>query len=396
MNDIILLKQGEMILKGANRRSFEQRLESSVKKRAEPFGKFKIYSVQSVIYVEPASDTCDTASAFKALRDVFGIVSLSLCRSCEKSADAILETAKTYLREELSNARSFKVETKRADKTFPMTSVQLSQYIGGELSELFPNAAPDMHSPELSVRIEIRESAAYVQCGAVRGAGGLPHGSSGKAVALLSGGIDSPVAVYLAAKRGLKVFPIHFHSYPYTSENAKQKVLDLARVLTRYTGSLGIEIVPFTRIQEEIAKNCPDEYGTIITRRFMTEIADKIAYKKNAKAIITGENLGQVASQTTDALRCTEAVSGIPVLRPLICYDKYEITNIAERIGTFRTSILPYEDCCTVFTPKHPVTKPKLDKVIDAESGLDRAALIADAIERTERIVIPADYSVYG
>ncbi len=386
MDDIILLKLGELVLKGLNRKYFEQRLIANINHRLEGLGKFKVYSLQSTIYVEPQSGGCDMDEAFEALKQVFGIITLSRAAACEKSADAILRTARKYLADELSSARSFKVETKRSDKSFPMTSIQLSQFIGGELQDAFPHLAADMHNPEVTVYIEVRDFAAYVHAGGVRGAGGLPVGTSGRAVSLLSGGIDSPVSTYMMAKRGLKIIPVHFFSFPYTSELAKQKVLDLASILTHYCGKMTVEIVPFTHIQEEIRSKCPEEYFTIIMRRFMMRISQRIADMNGCKALITGENLGQVASQTVEAMAVTEACCTLPVFRPLIGMDKEEIVRISRQIGTFDTSILPYEDCCTVFTPRRPRTKPRLEDVESVEAALDINALIEDALNGIIRI----------
>jgi len=386
LNDIILLKLGELVLKGLNRRYFEHRLIANINRRIEGLGKFRVYSMQSTIYVEPLDETCDMDETFEALKQVFGIISLSRAAACEKSAEAILEAAKTYLADELNSVSTFKVETKRSDKSFPMTSIQLSQYVGGELHDSFVHLTADMNKPELVVHIEVRDYSAYVHAGGVRGAGGLPVGTSGRAVTLLSGGIDSPVATYMMAKRGLRLIPVHFFSFPYTSELAKKKVIDLASVLTDYCGKLAVEIVPFTHIQEEIRAKCPEEYFTIIMRRFMMRISQKIADMNGCKAIITGENLGQVASQTMEAMAATEACCEIPVLRPLIGMDKEEIVTLARKIGTFDLSVLPYEDCCTVFTPRHPRTKPRLDEVEAAESTLDTDALVDEAMAGITRV----------
>ena len=285
-------------------------------------------------------------------------------------------------------AASFKVESKRSDKRFPMTSIQLSQYVGGLLAEAFPETKVDVHDPELTVNLEVRDYAAYVHGPSVPGAGGMPVGSNGRAVTLLSGGIDSPVSTYMIAKRGVAVIPVHFFSFPYTSELAKEKVLTLAKQLTRWCGRLMVEIVPFTRIQEEIRDKCPEEYFTLIMRRFMMRIAEEIAELNGAKALITGENLGQVASQTMEAMAATEECVTLPVLRPLVALDKEEIITIARRIGTFETSILPYEDCCTVFTPRHPRTKPRVADVIEAEKELDIDGLVKEAVANIERVVL--------
>ncbi len=386
--DIILLKQGEIVLKGLNHKGFELKLLGNIRRKLRPFGDFNVYAVQSTVYVEPRADDCDMDGAFEALKYVFGIVSLSRAAACEKDPDAIFKMAADYLGGAMRAAKSFKVESKRADKSFPMTSIQLSQYVGGLLSEQFPDTKVDVHDPELTVNIEIRDYAAYVHGVPTPGAGGLPVGANGRVVSLLSGGIDSPVSTYLAAKRGVAVIPVHFFSFPYTSELAKEKVIKLAQLLQPWCGRLILEVVPFTRIQEEIREKCPDEYFTVIMRRFMMRIAQKVADYNGCSAIITGENLGQVASQTMEAMMCTEACSRVPVLRPLICSDKTEIVDIARRIGTFDTSILPYEDCCTVFTPRHPRTHPKLEDVEAAEAALDIDALVEEAFKGIERIAI--------
>lgn len=385
MREIILLKQGEVILKGLNRRSFEMRLEGGVRRSLAPFGEFEVRSSQSVIYAVPQGD-CDMDGAFAAAQNVFGIVTLSRAMPCEKNIDAIFATARDYLAREMAAARTFKVETKRADKRFPMSSIAVSQDVGGRLSDEFPDVGVDVHKPELVVTVEIREDFAFIHGNPVRGAGGLPAGSAGRVVSLLSGGIDSPVATYLAARRGAEIVPVHFFSYPYTSEQAKEKVLQLAQILTKYCGRMSVRIVPFTRIQEQIAEHCPEEYGTIITRRFMMAISSIIAEKSGSAAVVTGENLGQVASQTLESIAVTEDASTVPVLRPLITFDKREITEIAVKIGTFETSILPFEDCCTVFTPRRPSTKPRLDKIRAAEQKLDWDGLIAEAVAGIERI----------
>ena len=386
MNDIILLKQGEMFLKGLNKKFFEQKLVSNIARTLKPLGDFKVYCLQSTLYVEPENDSCDMDAAFRALTRVFGIAALSRAAACEKNEDAIFERAKDYLSDAMTRVKSFKVETKRSDKSFHMTSIQLSQYVGGLLAEAFPDTKVDVHSPELIVHVEVRDYAAYVHADPTPGAGGMPVGSNGRAVTLLSGGIDSPVSSYMIARRGIKLIPIHFFSFPYTSEAAKEKVIELARILSGWCGSMGVEVVPFTHIQEEIRGKCPEEYFTIIMRRFMMRIAERIARQNGCKAIVTGENLGQVASQTMEAMACTQAVTDLPVLQPLVGMDKEEIIETARRIGTFETSILPYEDCCTVFTPRHPKTKPRLPDVAEAEKQLDIEALVEEAVSGTERI----------
>ncbi len=388
MNDILLLKQGEIVLKGMNRKYFEQKLISNINRRLSRIGKFRVYSVQSTIYAEPLSDDIDMDAAEEAMKKTFGIISMSRAAACAKDKDVILAAAKEYLHDQLMAASSFKVESKRSDKTFPMTSIELSQYVGGELDDAYPHLKVDVHEPELTVNIEVRDYAAYVHGNKLPAAGGLPVGVGGRAVSLLSGGIDSPVSTYMMAKRGVMIIPVHFFSFPYTSELAKGKVIDLARELLDYCGRLTLQVVPFTHIQEEIRDKCPEEYFTLVMRRFMMKIADKIALDNGCGAIITGENLGQVASQTMQAIGVTNAAASVPVLRPLIGMDKEEIVTVARKIGTFDTSILPYEDCCTVFTPRHPRTKPTLDEVLEVEQALDCEALIAEAIANTENIKI--------
>ena len=388
MKEIILLKLGEIVLKGLNRRAFEQKLLNNVKRRLAAIGNFKAYCLQSIIYVEPLDDSADIDLAFEALGKVFGIIKMSRAAECEKDKDAIVALAKTYLKDDMEKAKSFKVESKRSDKSFPMTSIELSQYVGGELAEAFPDTAVDVHDPELTVTVEVRDIAAYVHAAPMSGAGGMPVGSNGVAVSLLSGGIDSPVSTYMIARRGVRLIPVHFFSFPYTSEQAKEKVVELASLLTAYCGKMTIEVVPFTHIQEEIRDKCPEEYFTLIMRRFMMRIAERIARDNGAKAIVTGENLGQVASQTMEAMASTQSVINMPVLQPLIGMDKEEIIAIARKIGTFETSILPYEDCCTVFTPRHPKTHPKLSEVAAAESVMDVDALVEEALAGIERITV--------
>ena len=388
MNEIILLKLGELVLKGLNRRSFEDKLQANLHRRLHPFGQFRVYTRQSATYVEPMQDSCDVEGAYEALKKVFGIVGLSLARPCEKDKDAILAAAQEFLGDKLRAARTFKVETKRADKTFPMTSIQLSQYVGGELHERYPNLTVDVHHPELTVFLEVRDYSAYVHASPEPGAGGLPVGINGRAAALLSGGIDSPVAAYMIAKRGVALDMVHFFSYPYTSQQAKDKVLELARLLTPYTGQLTVHVVPFTAIQEELRRSCPEELFTIVMRRFMMRISQKVAARCGAKALVTGESLGQVASQTMDAMHVTGAVVNLPVLRPVVGMDKEEIVQISRKIGTYDTSILPYEDCCTVFTPRHPRLRPVLGEVEHAEEALDIDGMVQAAVDGIERIQI--------
>ena len=384
MHEMILCKLGEVVLKGLNRRSFEDKLMSNIRRRVSKCGSFRIYSKQSTIYVEPQSGACDVEAAYDACRKVFGIICVSKAVPCEKNVQAIIATAKEYLADSMRSARSFKVEGKRADKTFPLTSIQLSQQVGGALHQAFPACAVDVHDPELTVHIEIRDEQAYVHGPSEAAAGGLPLGMGGTAVSLLSGGIDSPVSSYMIAKRGVNLEMVHFFSPPYTSEAAKEKVLSLAKLLVPWCGRMTVQLVPFTEIQEEIRRSCPEEYFTLIMRRFMMRIAQRAADQIHARALVTGENLGQVASQTIEALGVTEEVTTLPVLRPLIGMDKEEIIRLSRRIGTFDTSILPYEDCCTVFTPRHPRTRPQLDEVRAAESVLDIEGLVDRAMKGRE------------
>lgn len=386
MDEIILLKLGELVLKGLNRRSFEDKLIANARRRLKDLGKFRVYTKQSTMYVEPQDEDCDLEGAWTAMTRLFGVVGLSRARACNKTADAILETAKEYLGEKLQTAKTFKVESKRADKTFPMTSIQLSQYVGGELHDMYPHLQVDVHHPELTIHLEVRDYAAYVHADPEPGAGGLPVGIGGRAVSLLSGGIDSPVASWMIAKRGIALEMVHFFSYPYTSLEAKEKVLDLARLLTPWCGHMMVHVVPFTEIQEELRRSCPEELFTVLMRRFMMRIAEQVAQRCDAGAIVTGESLGQVASQTMEAMRATTAVCSLPVLRPVVGMDKEEIVRVARKIGTFDTSILPYEDCCTVFTPRHPRLRPLPGELEAAEAALDIEGLVQAAVEHIERV----------
>ena len=386
MHEIILCKLGEIVLKGLNRHSFEMKLMSNIRRRTQRYGKFKIYSRQSTIYVEPVEETCDLDAAYDACKKVFGIITIARAVPCAKEKEAIFNTAKEYLAPALLAAKSFKVESKRSDKSFPMGSIQLSQWVGGALHDAFPHLTVDVHHPELTVYVEVREDAAYVHGPAEAAAGGLPLGMGGHAVSLLSGGIDSPVSSYMIAKRGVQLEMIHFASPPYTSELAREKVLKLAQELTPWCGRLAVFIIPFTEIQEEIRRKCPEDHFTLIMRRFMMRLGDRLAHELACKAIVTGESLGQVASQTIQALVVSDDVATLPVLRPLIGMDKEEIVRIARHVGTFDTSILPYEDCCTVFTPRHPKTKPNLEEVREYEAALDIDALCDKALAGREMI----------
>ena len=388
MNEIILLKLGEVVLKGLNRRSFEDKLASNIRRRIQHCGNFQVASKQSTIYVEPQSDSCDLDSAYAACKQVFGVIAATRARACPKDKDAIFHCAQNYLDQELKAVKTFKVETKRADKHFPMNSMEISQYVGGLLHDAYPHLKVDVHNPELCVHVEVREKAAYVHGPSQPGAGGLPIGMGGTAVSLLSGGIDSPVASYMIAKRGVQLELVHFYSPPYTSLQARDKVVKLAQELAPWCGRMKLHIVPFTEIQEEIRRACPEDHFTLIMRRFMMRLAEEVARRTGAKALVTGECLGQVASQTMDALTVSDEVCSLPVLRPVIGMDKQEIVLISRKIGTFNTSILPFEDCCTVFTPRHPKTHPHLDEVREYEKALDVTGLVKKALAGIERITI--------
>ena len=389
MNDIILLKLGELVLKGLNRHNFEEKLMSNARRRLQSCGgRFKVTTKQSITYVEPLEDACDMDRAFEAMKMVFGAAGVCRCRACEKDKDVMLSAIQEFLAPQLAAAKTFKVECKRSDKAFPLNSIQLAQYLGGELDELYPHLTAEMHHPDLTVYVEVRDDAAFIHGNTEQGAGGLPVGMAGKAVSLLSGGIDSPVASWMMAKRGLSLEMVHYFSYPYTSEEAKQKVLDLAKILTPWIGRTVVHVVPFTAIQEELRRSCPEELFTILMRRFMMRIAAAVAERTGAGALVTGESLGQVASQTMEAMQCTGGAIDLPVFRPVIGMDKEEIIRISRRINTFETSILPYEDCCTVFTPRHPKLKPTIAECEAAEANLDVEGLVNAAVDGIERVFI--------
>ena len=388
MNEMILLKLGEVVLKGLNRRTFEDKLLANIRRRLQHCGDFHVYSKQSTVYVEPKGPECDLDGAFSACRQVFGVIAVTRALPCPKDKDAIFHCARNYLDKELREAKTFKVETRRSDKHFPMNSMEISQYVGGLLHDAYPHLKVDVHAPELCVHVEVREKAAYVHAPSQPGAGGLPTGMGGTAVSLLSGGIDSPVACHMIAKRGVKLELVHFYSPPYTSVQAKEKVVALAKLLAPWCGRMKLHVVPFTEIQEAIRANCPEDHFTLIMRRFMMRLAQGVAARTGAKALVTGESLGQVASQTMDALTVSDQVCTMPVLRPVIGMDKAEIVRLARQIGTFETSILPYEDCCTVFTPRHPRTHPVLADVLEYEKALDIDGLVERALAGVERITI--------
>ncbi len=386
--EVILIKNGELALKGLNRSTFEEVLIKNLRWRLKPLGAFTFRKAQSTIYIEPQDESVDWDEVSERVAKVFGLSAFSRARVVDKDLTAICEAAATYLSEALEDAKTFKVEAKRADKRFPLTSPQLCAQVGEYLLERYPHLTVDVHTPEVTVWVEIRDFAAYVHGPQLPGAGGMPVGTGGKAAILLSGGIDSPVAAYMMAKRGIELAAVHFASPPYTSERAELKVKTLLQQVGEYAGHTTLYIVPFTRIQEEIGKHCPEELFTLIMRRFMMKIASRIAEDKGCGALITGESVGQVASQTIGAIQCTDAVATLPVFRPVIGMDKEEIIAIARRIGTFETSIQPYEDCCTVFTPRHPRTRPRVEELEQAEQKLPVDELIEEAIAgvRTERM----------
>ena len=383
MKEIILCKYGEIALKGLNKSTFESMMMKSIRRRLKKFGEMKITKAQSTVYIEPLSEEIDVDEVVERLSKIFGII--KLCRSCvlEKSMDAILGDSIGYLREQLESARTFKVDAKRSDKKFPYKSPEICIELGGKILQEFTHLKVDVHDPDVTVMVEVRESNAYVYAGKLDGAGGIPVGSSGKALLLLSGGIDSPVAGYMMAKRGAVIDAVHFEAPPYTSDRARMKVEQLAKIITDYCGDIAFYCVPFTEIQETLRDKCPEEYFTILMRRLMMEIAQRLAEKNGAQALVTGESLGQVASQTMYAMVCTDAACRLPVFRPCIGLDKTEIIETARKIDTFETSILPYEDCCTVFTPKHPKTRPSLEAVQKAQALCDWEGMIQQAVENT-------------
>ncbi len=388
MKEILLCKQGELVLKGLNRKWFEDLLSKRLKECLKPYGNFKIYASQSTTYVEATDDLADIDGAFEAALKVFGFVSVSRAVVCEKNIEDIKQKAAQYLPKFFEGKTTFKAEARRSDKKFPLTSPQLAAEVGGAVLEVLPELKVKMDNPDITIRIELRETNAYIHAGAVKGAGGMPVGSNGKAMLLLSGGIDSPVAGYMMAKRGLTIDAIHFESFPYTSERAKEKVLQLARLVAIYSGNIYLNVISLTHIQEELKRLCDEEYFTLLLRRFMMRLAEKIANLNKCHALITGESLGQVASQTLAALNVTDSVVNMPVFRPCIGMDKEEIITISRKINTFETSILPYEDCCTVFTPKHPKTRPEISQILEQEKKLNIEALEKEAIESLQTIKI--------
>ena len=381
IKEILLCKYGELILKGANRGFFEDKLCKELRYRAKKFGNFNISRSQSTIMVEPLDDDADIDGMFEAARKVFGIAAVSRCAVAEKNMESISDITRRYIPDFLRDKKTFKVEAKRSDKNFPLDSPAISREIGGVILSCLPRLRVNVHEPDVVVKVEVRERAAYIHAGQFKGAGGMPVGSNGKGLLLLSGGIDSPVAGYMIAKRGIKIEALYFESFPYTSEQAREKVFDLAKKISAYTGSITVHVVSLTEIQEELVRKCDEDYFTLLLRRFMMRLAKKVANKYECPALITGESLGQVASQTIEAISVTNPIAEMPVFRPCIGMDKEEIITISRHIGTFDISILPYEDCCTVFTPKHPRTRPELAKVEAQEEKLDIDALVERAFD---------------
>ncbi len=390
--EILLCKYGEIVLKGANRKYFEDVLCREIRHRAAAYGDFEVYRAQSTIYIEPKDELADIDGMFASACKVFGIVAVQRAAVCKKNMDDIKRVAQEYIPQFLESKKTFKVEAKRSDKAFPLDSMELAREVGGYILESCPKIKVDVHNPDTVVRVEIREFGAYLSAGSFKGAGGMPVGTSGRGLLLLSGGIDSPVAGYMMAKRGVKIEALHFESFPYTSERAREKVLELASILAEYAGEVRVHIVSLTHIQEELVKNCEEDYFTLLLRRFMMKIAERVAAYKGCSALITGESLAQVASQTMQALCVTDSAVDIPVFRPCIGMDKEEIVTISRKMGAFETSIQPYEDCCTVFTPRHPKTKPEMEKVLAQAAKVDFDALADEAFESLYTVNIEARY----
>ena len=391
MKEVILCKYGEVVLKGANRSDFEAKMLKDLRNRARRVGNFNIFYSQSTVFIEPMDE--DSIDRIDEMTDqakhVFGFVGVTRAAACKKDMDEILRVVKEYIPARLTGMRTFKADAKRSDKRFPLSSPEIAGEVGAAVLEAMGGKIKvDLYNPDIVVRVEVREKEAYVHAGQEKGAGGIPYGSSGRGLLLLSGGIDSPVAGFMMAKRGVQLEAIHFESFPYTSERAKEKVLELARILTDYTSKIRVHIISLTHIQEMIRDNCDEDYFTLLLRRYMMALSVRLAHDYDCDAIITGESLGQVASQTMKAINVTNALSDIPVYRPLIGMDKDEIIKISRRIGTYDTSVLPFEDCCTVFTPRHPRTRPELAKVIEEESKLDFNALVDEAYATRQTLTI--------
>lgn len=392
MKEVLLCKYGEIVLKGANRKYFEDMLCRQLRRKAKAHGEFEIYRSQSTIYIDPKNEAADIDGMMRDAGKVFGIVAICRAAVCEKNMESILETVRTYIPPYLEGKKTFKVESKRSDKHFPLDSMQISAEAGGAVLSACPRMRVDVRNPEVTVKVEVREFGAYVHAGPRKGAGGMPVGSNGRGLLLLSGGIDSPVAGYMMAKRGLEIEAIHFESFPYTSEMARDKVLRLAQIVSEYNDDkMIVHVVSLTHVQEELVKHCEEDYFTLLLRRFMMKIADRVAERFKCVALITGESLGQVASQTAEAMAVTNPMASRPVYRPCVGLDKEEIIEISRKIGTFETSIEPFEDCCTVFTPRHPRTRPELAKVEAQEEKIDFDALVEEALAGMYRVKVHPD-----
>ncbi len=379
IQEVILCKFGEVVLKGANRQSFESQLIKELRRRASPNGAFKTYYKQSTVYIEPLDDMCDMDGMYDAAKKVFGIVGVNRAAVCEKNMDSIIALAREYLPEKLAGKRTFKVDAKRSDKRFPLKSPEISREIGGVILSTVRGIKVDVHNPDVTVTVEVRDDHAYIRAGQEPGAGGLPLRSAGRGLLLLSGGIDSPVAGCMMAKRGMEIEALHFESFPYTSERAKEKVMQLAQQMCEFCSKIHVHVISLTHIQEELRDNCQEDYFTILLRIFMMRLSERCAREYKCHALITGESLGQVASQTLAAIEVTDSVVRMPVFRPCIGLDKNEIIIQARHYGTFDTSILPYEDCCTVFTPRHPKTQPRIEDVMRELDKVDVDALLEEA-----------------
>ena len=379
IQEVILCKFGEVVLKGANRQSFEAQLIKELRRRATPHGVFKIYYKQSIVYIEPTDELCDMDGMVESAKRVFGIVGVTRAAVCEKNMDSIIAKVREYLPEKLAGKRTFKVDAKRADKRFPLKSPEISREVGGVILATVRGIKVDVHNPDVTVTVEVRDDNAYIRAGQEPGAGGLPPRSAGRGLLLLSGGIDSPVAGCMMAKRGMEIEALHFESFPYTSERAKEKVMQLAQEMCEFCSKMHVHVISLTHIQEELRDKCQEDYFTILLRIFMMRLAERCAKDCKCGALITGESLGQVASQTLAAIGVTDSVVNIPVFRPCIGLDKSEIISYARHYGTFETAILPFEDCCTVFTPKHPKTQPKIELVMKELEKVDFDGLLEEA-----------------
>lgn len=390
MKKVLIVRYGEIALKGLNKSYFIKKLVNHIQANLADLGKLHVHQAGGLIYVD--MDEYDEDEVIDRVIKVFGIVSVSPAYKFDKDMDSIYEAAVKHINERIEEEgiKTFKVESRRGDKGFPMKSPEISRMVGGYILSHTEGLKVDVHNPEMILHVDVRDKA-YVYSKKIPGHGGLPLGTNGTAMVLLSGGIDSPVAAWMMAKRGMEIEAVHYHSYPFTSERAKEKVIDLARILAKYCGSIRLHCVNLLPIQKEINEKCPEEEMTILSRRFMMKIAERISIQRQCNALVTGESIGQVASQTIQGITVTNDAVNIPVFRPLIALDKVDIMDIAKKIDTYETSILPYEDCCTVFLPKRPVTKPRLDKIRQSESILDVEKLIEEAVEGMEVIEVSVE-----